>query len=158
MSQASPTASHGACAVVLDGDRILLQKRADFRYWSLPGGRIEQGETAAAAAIRETWEETGLEVRLVRKVGEYWKPQHNDEVTIFEAERIGGEIVRQSAETLDVRWFELAALPWMPSAVRRYVDDTLAHYTEPVQVTLRMSWVEVLLRKLARRVYRLANR
>ncbi|MBI1259269.1 MAG: NUDIX domain-containing protein [Chloroflexi bacterium] len=155
MSQIPPNATQGVCAVVLDGDRILLQKRADFRYWSLPGGGIEPGESAEAAAIRETREETGLEVRLTRKVGDYWKPQHNDRVTVFEAERIGGEIVRRSDETLDVRWFEVTALPWMPSTVRRYVDDALAHLPEPVQVTLRISWIEVMLRKFARQGYRL---
>ncbi len=154
------TPTRGVSTVVLDegGDRILLQKRADFRNWSLPGGRVEPGESVEAAAVREALEETGLEVRLVRKVGEYWKPQHNDTVTVFEAERIGGEIVQRSAETLDVRWFEMTALPWMPSVYRRYVDDTLAHYADPVAVTLRISPVEVLLRKMARRVYQLAKR
>jgi len=155
MDEEAHVPTRGVSTVILDdARRILLQKRADFRYWSLPGGRIEAGETVEQAAVRETLEETGLQVSLVRKVGDYWKPQHNDHVTVFEAKITGGQIIRQSAETADVRWFDTAALPWMPSAVRRYIDDTLARYNEPVRVTLRISWIEVLLRKMARRMRR----
>lgn len=39
-------------------------------YWTLPGGGLEAGETAAEAAVREVWEETGLRVRTVRLVWE----------------------------------------------------------------------------------------
>ncbi|MEO8392171.1 MAG: NUDIX domain-containing protein [Chloroflexota bacterium] len=156
------TPTCGVSTVILDegeGEgRILLQKRADFRNWSLPGGRVEPGESVEAAAVREAFEETGLEVRLVRKVGDYWKPQHNDTVTVFQAKIIGGQIVQSSAETLDVRWFEVGQLPWMTSTMKRYIADTLARYADPVTVTVRISPVEVLVRKMARRVYRLAKR
>ena len=38
------------------------------RYWSLPGGALEPGETTAEGAIRETLEETGYEVKLTSDV------------------------------------------------------------------------------------------
>lgn len=56
-----------ASAAIFRGDRILIAERGGGPrkgYWSLPGGKIEPGETAAAAAAREIMEETGLRVDL----------------------------------------------------------------------------------------------
>jgi ADP-ribose pyrophosphatase YjhB (NUDIX family) len=51
--------------VVIEDDRILLldQDTGTGRSWSLPGGKVEEGEALAAALVREMREETGLEVR-----------------------------------------------------------------------------------------------
>jgi 8-oxo-dGTP diphosphatase len=54
--------------VVLRGDEVLLVRRGTaprLGQWSLPGGRIEWGETAEAAAMRELQEETGVEAELL---------------------------------------------------------------------------------------------
>jgi ADP-ribose pyrophosphatase YjhB (NUDIX family) len=53
-------------AIVFRGDAVLLVKRASEPHagrWSLPGGRLEAGETVEAAVVREVAEETGLAVR-----------------------------------------------------------------------------------------------
>lgn len=55
-----------ALAVTLDGDRVLLVRRRnppDAGLWSFPGGHVEPGETALAAAARELAEETGVIAR-----------------------------------------------------------------------------------------------
>jgi 8-oxo-dGTP diphosphatase len=57
----------GVGAVIVDGDRVLLIKRAHEPLkgeWSLPGGAVDVGETLEAALAREVLEETGLEVSV----------------------------------------------------------------------------------------------
>ncbi len=59
----------GAEAAVFDAEgRILLVRRSDDGRWCLPCGWVEPNETPAEAAVRETREETGLEVRPLRLV------------------------------------------------------------------------------------------
>ncbi len=70
MSAASdaPATRRIAAAIVLRGGRVLVQTRpsgAWAGWWEFPGGGIEPGEDAAAAAVRECREELALEVRAV---------------------------------------------------------------------------------------------
>lgn len=67
----------GAGAIVIHDDRILLVQRGNHPaqgLWSIPGGHVERDESSAAAAVRETLEETGLHVRVVRYVGSVNRP------------------------------------------------------------------------------------
>lgn len=62
----------GAGAIVWRGDEVLLIQRGKaprLGQWSIPGGRIEWGETPAEAAVRETAEETGCAIELVGLCG-----------------------------------------------------------------------------------------
>lgn len=54
--------------ILIENNEILLvqQKLSDKRNWSLPGGRLERGETLSQGLIREMKEETGLDVEIVR--------------------------------------------------------------------------------------------
>ncbi len=63
-----------ASACVFRGCQVLLVKRGNplgRGLWSLPGGKIEPGETAEACALREVFEETGISASLVGLVGNY---------------------------------------------------------------------------------------
>ena len=59
-------------AVCIEHNSLLLIQRGQppaQGMWSLPGGRVEPGESAIDAVVREVREETGLDVRVVREVG-----------------------------------------------------------------------------------------
>ncbi len=62
----------GAHAALLDDEgRILLVRRADDDTWCLPCGWVEPNEAPEETAVRETREETGLEVQVTRLIGVY---------------------------------------------------------------------------------------
>src|SRR5262245_45730378 len=66
----------GTSAVILDaaGNKVLLTRRTDNGRWCLPGGALDPGESLEECCVREVWEETGLQVRVVRLIGIYSTP------------------------------------------------------------------------------------
>lgn len=64
----------GVAVAIFQDEQILLTQREDFEVWCMPGGQLDSNESIAQAAMREVYEETGLEVRLTRLVGIYSKP------------------------------------------------------------------------------------
>jgi len=66
------TRRHGAYAIILSGDAVLLTHQAwPDDEWQLPGGGIDPGETAPQALRREVLEETGWRVRPLRRLGAF---------------------------------------------------------------------------------------
>ena len=130
-----PTAS---VVVQDDAARVLLVRHVEGNLWTTPGGMIEPLETPANAAVRETWEETGLHVELTRIVGVFGGPlfratyANGDRIafvsTVFSARPLRGTLAPDGQETLEARWFahgELAALKMNPH-VRPVLDVALA--------------------------------
>jgi 8-oxo-dGTP pyrophosphatase MutT (NUDIX family) len=91
------------------------------------------------------WEETGLDVDLLRVIGIYGGPEftttykNGDRVgfamIVFEAKIRGGELRPDGKETLDVRWFsrseleELPVQPWVPQVLANaYSDREQVHF------------------------------
>jgi len=116
----------GAAVVIRDGQQIVLVQRDDFEVWTVPGGAVEAGESVGDAAIREAREETGLEVELTHLVGVYSRPTWDSHAVIFAARVIGGTARPQAGESLEVRWFDVAALP----------TDMIWWYRQPIQAAM----------------------
>ena len=98
--------------------RLLLVQRANDPgrgLWSLPGGRVEPGETDAAALVRELREETGLIVTPGRLAGVVSRPAPDGtfEIHDYFCEVTGGALAAGD-DALDARWTDrviFAALP-----------------------------------------------
>lgn len=114
-------------------NKILLIKRNTrpfVGYWALPGGRMDPGETINQTIIREVKEETGLDVKIVRVVGEYVEKGAREDVeyeyypTCFVVEPIGGELKKQDSEIQEMKLFSLDALP-LPLAFehKKMIED-----------------------------------
>jgi ADP-ribose pyrophosphatase YjhB (NUDIX family) len=128
-----------ASAIVADQDGgILLHRRADSGQWALPGGAMQLGESAATTAVRETKEETGLDIEIVSLVGIYTDPRHviayaDGEVrqqfnVCFAARVIGGTLAASSESTAleFVRPGDLLGLDIHPTT-RRRIEHYQAH-------------------------------
>jgi 8-oxo-dGTP diphosphatase len=112
-----------AAAIIRDEHgHVLLIRRGDGRGWSLPGGIMEPGERIADCVVRETREETGLEVEPLRLVGIYSDPAFmqitfpNGDLAhlvsaTFECRVVGGELRPDGEESLEVAYFSPDALP-----------------------------------------------
>ena len=120
----------GASACIWRGGQVLLIKRGKSPgkgLWSLPGGKIETGEMAETAAVRELFEETQVIAKLVQAMGPY--EIRRDQaiiyaITCFAGIYVSGKAVA-SSDAAEVAWvypqdlnrFELA-----PNIARAIAD------------------------------------
>jgi ADP-ribose pyrophosphatase YjhB (NUDIX family) len=132
----------GTTAVVVDGDRLLLVKRADTGEWTPVAGIVEPGEHSADAAEREVLEEARVHavVERLAAVGvtkEYEYP--NGDRTRFtdhtyRLRYVSGEPEVGDDESTDAGWFPLDALPPIPERYLARIRRALQPGTETVLV------------------------
>ncbi|HEV2092887.1 MAG TPA: NUDIX hydrolase [Rubrobacter sp.] len=101
----------------LDEEIVLVQRDIEPGYgkWTFPGGFVERGERAEAAAEREVLEECGVEIRAKGIIGLYSYEGQIPAIAVFHAEVVGGEPVPLD-ETMDVKGFPRDGLPWTEMA------------------------------------------
>ena len=106
--------------VVIEDEHILLlnQDTGSGRAWSLPGGKVEEGESLSAALVREMREETGIAVAVGRLlyVCDYLPGGIHVVHVTFEVKRIGGIVgdVTEGADTRPIRGVEFVKLADLP--------------------------------------------
>ena len=98
-------------AIIHEG-KILLTQRDDFETWILPSGGVEDGESLAQAAIRETKEETGLDTVSATFLNVYTNPnRHPDQaISVAYAVKVTGEL-KAGDDAADAAWFAIDKLP-----------------------------------------------
>ncbi|MGE5469993.1 MAG: NUDIX hydrolase [Bacteroidota bacterium] len=114
------------------GERLLLCRRAiepRLGYWTLPAGFMENGETTAQAAIRETQEEAGATV-IIEAPFAMVSIAHIDQVHLFYRGRMTGPQYQAGEESLEVALLTADQIPWADIAFRsvtlcleRYLED-----------------------------------
>lgn len=107
-----------AAAVIVQDGRLLLVRRRMAEgslSWQFPAGQIEPGESAEAAAVRETLEETGLVVAALHTLGDRVHPATKRRMYYVAAKALAGTARVADDEELD-------AVAWVTAAgIARYV-------------------------------------
>lgn len=132
----------GVGVLVIKEGGILLGKRLGSHgenTWSLPGGHLEYGESIEECAIRETMEETGVEITNVQfsSVNNIMMNGKHYVTIVMKAEWSDGDPGQQEEKFLSPEWFALDDLPdplFAPSedAIKCYRDNSI--YSSDIQV------------------------
>ena len=118
-------------AVVVRDGRLLLVRRgrgAAVGRWSVPGGRVEWGETLAEAVVRELREETGLDGVCERSIGwvERIGTDHHYVIIDFVVTVVGGEL-QAGDDASDTAWVDVDDLSAWPPVVDGLVEFLAEH-------------------------------
>ncbi|MCW4019303.1 MAG: NUDIX hydrolase [Candidatus Bathyarchaeota archaeon] len=121
-------------------NKILLIKRSTppfIGYWALPGGRVDPGETVEQTVVREVKEETGLNVQIVRKVGEYHEKgvesgyEYDYHPACFLVQPSEGNLKRQESEISEIKLFKLEEVPDVLAFVhKQMIQDYITQKTK----------------------------
>lgn len=118
---------NAASVAIIREEKVLLIKRAYAPYqhlWTLPGGRMEPGETIEQCAIREVQEELNITVRNVRPVMEQMLGREGTfRLAVFATRDFSG-LLRPSDEIADHKWVDPSAIVAFRTTSR--LDDVLA--------------------------------
>ncbi len=123
---ATPKVAVGA-VVGDEGGRLLLIQRSDSGVWLYPTGWADIGYSPAEVAVKEVWEETGIQCEVIQplaildglRLGFSRLPLYS---LVFHCRAVGGELSAHPQECLDVGWFDRTSLPSPLASVGRWVD------------------------------------
>ena len=116
------------CVAEWHGKVLLCRRGIEPRYglWTVPAGFLENGETTAAGAQRETLEEANARVEIDALFALYNLPHINQVYMLFRARLLDADF-SAGAETLETRLVDEAEVPWSQIAFVT-VRNTLVHY------------------------------
>jgi 8-oxo-dGTP pyrophosphatase MutT (NUDIX family) len=131
MQEEKPSEDQAVYGIVFNEIKteVLLIKRRDVPVWILPGGGLDKGESPEDGTIREVWEETGFKSLVIRKIAEYLPVNKMTKFShLFECQIISGWM-KTGAETKEVRFFPLHALPDLPPPYEGWIRDAAANHS-----------------------------
>jgi ADP-ribose pyrophosphatase YjhB (NUDIX family) len=116
------------CVAEWDGSILLCRRAIEPRYglWTVPAGFLENGETTAAGALRETLEEANARVEIDGLFALYNLPHINQVYMLFRARLLDLDF-GPGAETLETRLCNESEVPWSELAFAT-VRNTLIHW------------------------------
>jgi ADP-ribose pyrophosphatase YjhB (NUDIX family) len=116
------------CIPEWQGHILLCRRSIEPRagYWTLPAGFMENGESTVQAAAREAWEEANAVVEPLSLFAMYSLPHISQVYLLFRGQLRAGQ-ASAGAETLEVRLFDEAAIPWRELAFP-VISETLERY------------------------------
>ncbi len=103
-----------ACAVVEMDQKLILLKRGinpGRGRWVVPGGYVDRGEEVEAAALRETMEECGIDIRIKNLLGVYSYPGKLEVIIVYVAEYMTGDLIAGD-ENVEVKLLSPDEIPW----------------------------------------------
>ncbi|MCK7623741.1 NUDIX hydrolase [Streptomyces sp. RS10V-4] len=124
-----------AAAIIVQEGRVLMVRRRISEgklSWQFPAGEVEPGETREDAAVRETKEETGLNVSAVKLLGERVHPATGRLMSYTACEVVSGTAhVADIEELAELAWVAHGQIPeYVPyglfGPVQEYLDAALA--------------------------------
>lgn len=119
-----------AAAIVLNENNELLLIKSPLRGWEMPGGQVEEGESIKQAAIRETKEESGIDIEITKFCGIFQNVNRSICNTLFLGKPIGGEPTT-SFESIEVGYFpikealEMVTLPNFRQRIEYCLNEDL---------------------------------
>ncbi len=138
-----------AATIVLNNQGEILLIKEPRRGWEMPGGQVEEGESLKDAAIRETKEESGIDIEIIKFCGIFQNVDRSICTMLFLGKAIGGELTT-SAESLDVGFFpmqkSLEMVTW--KNLRQRIEYCLNDNVQPFYVELHGREFEEITLKL----------
>ncbi|OKH23627.1 NUDIX hydrolase [Chroogloeocystis siderophila] len=127
--------------VVFHNDQILLVQEREDGCWTLPGGWVDVGESPSQAVIREVYEESGYQTRIIKLLALYDRnhPRHNHPplrhhvYKLFFQCQISGGNAAESTETAGAAFFKEQEIPELSltRVVPSQISRLFAHYRHP---------------------------
>ncbi|KHE67172.1 NUDIX hydrolase [Halobacillus sp. BBL2006] len=121
-----------AATIVLNEQKEILLIKGPKRGWEMPGGQVEEGESLKGAAIRETKEETGVDIEVVKFCGLFQNVKDSICNSLFLAKPVGGQLTT-SPESLEVGFYPIQQALQMVTFMnfRERIEFCLNESTQP---------------------------
>ncbi|RCW76816.1 NUDIX hydrolase [Saliterribacillus persicus] len=124
-----------AATIVLNEDKEILLIRGPKRGWEMPGGQVEEGESLSDAAIRETKEESGIDITDLIFCGIFQNVKKSICNSLFLAKPVGGKLTT-SPESLEVGFYPIEQALEMVTVgnFRQRIEYCLDENTHPFYI------------------------